>query len=229
VIKLINKQKTEEKRIRQVAVVLIIYGMLAIGMLSGCEKSEPQKLYPQESQSITVTTVAPSIAAMPTTAATAVSTTTAVTSTTVAETTRASTSAKPVKTTIKTKASTAKAETQAATAAKTTVAPSSEHPPATTKVTTAKPEGKINAWGSVSQMEADCKAYAQSIGMTWDSSLTKSNASWDNPTSSLGFDSAAAFKSRVMSNIEYYHNDGYPSIKVIFEEYNGGYKAYFLK
>jgi hypothetical protein len=116
--------------------------------------------------------------------------------------------------------------TQSTTTATTSTTAVTTQAPTTTA---AQPSGKVNAWGSAAEMEADCRAYAVSVGMTWDSSLTKSNASWDNPTSSYGFSSASAFKSRVMSNISEYQSFGYTSIMVIFEPYNNGFKAYFLR
>ncbi|NLL03982.1 MAG: hypothetical protein GX269_06760 [Clostridiales bacterium] len=65
------------------------------------------------------------------------------------------------------------------------------------------PYGYANAWGTIAQMENDCKAYAESIGLNYDKSLNLGNGHWITPTASYGFSSSQAFKKDIFSGIEF--------------------------
>lgn len=94
--------------------------------------------------------------------------------------------------------------------------------------------GLLNAWGTIEQMEADMKAYVESIGCVWDDTLTLDNSCWDTASIESGcFFSAKAFKEYKTEDINFYHEGGYGStrFRVLFltrETYTRGSSGRYL-
>ena len=135
------------------------------------------------------------------------------------ETTKATTSTAPTTApTPKTKVTTTRATT---TARPTTTVPQTTARPTTTVPTTtvqANPYGYVNAWGSIATMENDCKAYAESMGMTYRSDYTLETGHWITPTASYGFSSPQAFKNKMCGGdiVTTPQSMGYTNIRYLF-------------
>lgn len=65
------------------------------------------------------------------------------------------------------------------------------------------PYGYANAWGTIAQMENDCKAYAESIGLNYDKSLNLGNGHWITPSSSYGAKSSQDFKDWTFEDMKF--------------------------
>ena len=140
------------------------------------------------------------------------------------ETTKATTSTTAP--TTKAKVATTRATT---TAKPTTTVPQTTARPTTTTATnkgmshwvtdvSQNPYGYANAWGTIAQMENDCKAYAESMGMKYDSTLNLGNGHWITPKASYGFSSSQAFKNRLCGGdtVTSYQDSGYTFIRYLF-------------
>lgn len=134
------------------------------------------------------------------------------------ETTKAIASIAPTiaQQTTKTKVTTT---TKATTTTRPTTAPQTTARPITTKPTTtaqANPYGYVNAWGTLAQMENDCKAYAESLEMTYRNDYTLESGHWITPTASYGFYSPEAFKNKLFEGARSYKASGFSNIKFSF-------------
>ncbi len=80
------------------------------------------------------------------------------------------------------------------------------------------PYGYANAWGTLAQMENDCKAYAESMGMIYNKDLNLGNGHWTTPLSSYGATSSEHLKSRLCGGdtVTSYQERGYNEIKYLF-------------
>lgn len=65
------------------------------------------------------------------------------------------------------------------------------------------PYGYANAWGTLAQMENDCKAYAESIGLKYNKDVNLDTGHWISPTGSYGAISSQAFKNFLFSDIKF--------------------------
>lgn len=68
------------------------------------------------------------------------------------------------------------------------------------------PYGYANAWGTLAQMENDCKAYAESIGLIYNKDLNLGNGHWATPNASYGATSSEHLKNRVSESIVFTKN-----------------------
>ncbi|NLL03007.1 MAG: hypothetical protein GX269_01735 [Clostridiales bacterium] len=81
------------------------------------------------------------------------------------------------------------------------------------------PYGYANAWGTIAQMENDCKAYAESIGLKYDKSLNLGNGHWITPSSSYGAKSSQDFKDWTFEDMKFEKDRTdytYTTINVLF-------------
>jgi hypothetical protein len=104
--------------------------------------------------------------------------------------------------------------TQAPTPPPTTAKPQ----PVTTQPTQPQnPYGYVNAWGTLAQMENDCKAYAQSIGLIYKDDFNLGNGHWATPNSFYGASSPENNKSLLFRDIKEHHDIiGTTTIRVLF-------------
>ena len=136
------------------------------------------------------------------------------------ETTKVTTSTAPTTApqTTKAKVTTTRATT---TARPTTTVPQTTARPTTTTAPTttvqANPYGYKNAWGSIATMENDCKAYAESLGMTYRADYTMDSGHWITPKASYGFSSPEAFKNRLCGGdtVTSYQQQGFTNIRYL--------------
>lgn len=101
---------------------------------------------------------------------------------------------------------------------KTTTTTAKPQPVTTQPTQPQNPYGYANAWGTLAQMENDCKAYAQSIGLIYKDDFNLGNGHWATPNSSYGASSPEIFKSRMLQKIKE-HQDlgiGITTIRVLF-------------
>lgn len=98
----------------------------------------------------------------------------------------------------------------------------------------------------IETMYAECKAYAESVGMIWEESLDKSNSHWTTPRSTVPFTTGEMqeiynkhLKEDTFEGINYYNNEYWPDtgekvftfMNIYFEPhpvYEGDYRVYFL-
>lgn len=80
------------------------------------------------------------------------------------------------------------------------------------------PYGYKNAWGSIATMGNDCKAYAESMGMTYRTDYTLETGHWTTPNASYGAPSPEAFKAKFCGSdiITSYQQSGYTNIRYLF-------------
>jgi len=107
------------------------------------------------------------------------------------------------------------------TTARPTTAPQPTQPPKTTAPTTTKasnPYGYVNAWGTIAQMENDCKAYAESMGMIYRTDYNLETGHWITPKASYGFSSPEGFKNRLCGSdtVTTPQSMGYTNIRYLF-------------
>lgn len=100
-----------------------------------------------------------------------------------------------------------------------TQAPTPPQTPPQQPVTPPQPQnpyGYVNAWGTLAQMENDCKAYAQSIGLIYKDDFNMGNGHWITPNSSYGASSPNDFKVKIFDGIEFNKSINTTTIRVLF-------------
>ncbi|MFY9198291.1 MAG: hypothetical protein WBK75_02035 [Acutalibacteraceae bacterium] len=65
------------------------------------------------------------------------------------------------------------------------------------------PYGYANAWGTLAQMENDCKAYAESIGLIYNKDVNLDTGHWITPLSSYGATSSEHLKNKLFEDIKF--------------------------
>ncbi|MFY9198967.1 MAG: hypothetical protein WBK75_03700 [Acutalibacteraceae bacterium] len=129
------------------------------------------------------------------------------------------TKAKDKATTNKETPTTTKSSTPKPTTTKAPPTPTTAKPqPVTTQPTQPQnPYGYVNAWGTLAQMENDCKAYAQSIGLIYKDDFNLGNGHWATPNSFYGASSPENNKSLLFRDIKEHHDIiGTTTIRVLF-------------
>lgn len=106
----------------------------------------------------------------------------------------------------------------------TTTKPQPTKPPETTAP--ANPYKYTGAWGSISKMEADCKAYVESLGGTYHKEYNLSSGGWVNSISGEAWNSPNEYKQYLFEEIKYnIKTEGFKNIRVVFvtvDNYNDG-------
>ena len=88
--------------------------------------------------------------------------------------------------------------------------------PVTTSNVSCNPNGYLNAWNTIKNMELDLAEYARSIGMIYDHNATLDAGSWITPTKSDGWGSANKLKQRICDDLLYEKERGNTHCRVIF-------------